>query len=432
MYYCAFTHGQEAMSRAIVESSPRFRSLDGLRGIAALVVVLYHVFEIARPYLIMRSGPAPLDGLTPYSWWMTTPASILVAGPQAVYVFFVLSGLVLTLPVIRNPRFDWISYYPRRIARLYLPALASLAFAVLLVALIPRVGNQEPPGSWILRFALTLNPAGIAREATLTTISPMYNGPLWSLYLEVAFSVLLPAFVAFAVLTRRWWWASVLVALASVCYGSEVDDVGFRLLPLFFLGSMMAVKLEQLVEIASRINQRRFREVVWAALLLLGLALLIPSVFIPSLLTIEHGWTYINLGWLVGATLLVFVAFGSPAASTVLESRVFAWLGKISFSLYLVHVPILLGLAFLGGGRNWGLVGLIGIPASLLGGWIFYLVVERPSHRFSLWLGRLARRTSANEPDGLAQPSGGVRGGEERREPVASNAVANTSSAVSS
>ena len=386
------------MSRTIAENAPRLRSLDGLRGIAALVVVLYHVFEIARPYLIMGSGRAPLDGLTPYSWWMTTPASILVAGPQAVYVFFVLSGLVLTLPVIRTARFDWFSYYPRRIARLYLPALASLVVAVVLILLIPRVDNQEPAGSWMLGSALTVAPAQIAREATLTTVFPLYNGPLWSLYLEMAFSLLLPAFVAFAVLTRRWWWAAVLVALTSIAYGSVVNDWGFKLLPLFFLGAMMAVKLDQLAAIAVRINRRRVGEVVWAALLLLGLALLIPGVFVPALFTIEQGWTYITLCWVIGAVLLVFVAFGSPTASKVLEFRVFAWLGKISFSLYLVHVPILLGLAFLGGGDQWGLVGLIGIPASLLGGWIFYLVVERPSHRFSLWLGRVASRASGTHP----------------------------------
>jgi peptidoglycan/LPS O-acetylase OafA/YrhL len=380
------------MSQPTTARTSRFRSLDGLRGAAAMIVVVYHLFEIARPYLIASSGSAPLDGFTPYNWWMTTPASILVAGPQAVYVFFVLSGLVLTLPVIQNPNFDWISYYPRRIVRLYLPALASLVSAVLLIVIIPRVENHEPGGSWILGTALTVDPAQILREATLTTISPLYNGPLWSLYLEVAFSLLLPAFVAFAVLTRRWWWAAAIVALASVYFGSEANDYGFKLLPLFLLGAMMAVKVDELRSLASRINETRLRGVVWSALLLLGLAMQIPAVFVPPLFTIAHGWTYITLASVVGAVLIVFVSFGSPVAIAVLESPVFAWLGKISFSLYLVHVPVLVGIAFLGGGNHWGLVGLIGIPMSLLGGWLFYLVIERPSHVFSLWIGNKAKR----------------------------------------
>jgi len=383
------------MSESNTVAVRRYRSLDGLRGAAAMIVVVYHLFEIARPYLIASSGPAPLDGLTPYSWWVTTPVSVLVAGPQAVYVFFVLSGFVLTLPVLRAASFDWVSYYPRRIARLYLPALASLAFAVLMIVIIPRTDNHEPEGSWILRTALTLDPGVILREATLTTIFPLYNGPLWSLYLEVAFSLLLPAFVAFAVVTRRWWWAAVIVALVAVYYGSETNDYGFKLLPLFFLGAMMAVKLEQLENIAARINAWRARTVVWLLLLLLGLALLVPASFVPALFTIAHGWSYITLASVVGAALIVFVAFGSRGVATVLESPVFAWLGTISFSLYLVHVPVLVGIAFLGGGNHWGLVGLIGIPASLLGGWLFYLVVERPSHRFSLWIGRRAGRSAA-------------------------------------
>jgi peptidoglycan/LPS O-acetylase OafA/YrhL len=56
------------------------------------------------------------------------------------------------------------------------------------------------------------------------------------------------------------------------------------------------------------------------------------------------------------------------------------WLGKVSFSLYLVHVPVLATLAFSWGDENWPLVLLAGMPLSVLVAWAFYAVVERPAH----------------------------------------------------
>lgn len=379
------------MTTAVRVSGTRYGSLDGLRGVAALVVVFYHLFEIARPYLIVSSGAAPLDGITPYSIWLTSPASIAVAGPQAVYVFFVLSGLVLTLSVVRKPSFDWIAYYPSRLIRLYLPAVASLALSVTLILLVPRVPNNEFSGSWILLNALTVAPVQLLREATLTVIAPQYNGVLWSLYLEVAFSVLLPAFVAFAILTRRWWWAAGLAALACAAAGIEADDYGFKLLPVFFLGSIIAVKIADVERLLARINTWRLRHLVWSVLLGLGLSLMIPAVFVPALFTMPHGWTLIQLGWVVGAVLIVVACFGWQVLATLLESRVPAWFGKISFSLYLVHVPVLVTLTFLWGGKDWPVVGLVGIPLSILVGWGFYWAVERPSHRLARYVSHRVR-----------------------------------------
>ncbi|WP_368259248.1 acyltransferase family protein, partial [Blautia wexlerae] len=77
--------------------SPRFRlrSLDGLRGLAAVIVLVHHAL------LVIPALAAPYYGQTvqPGLPWLLvhTPLHLLWAGTEAVYLFFILSGLVLTL-----------------------------------------------------------------------------------------------------------------------------------------------------------------------------------------------------------------------------------------------------------------------------------------------------------------------------------------------
>ncbi len=383
-------------------TSSRFGALDGLRGLAALIVVFYHGFELSRPYLIARSGPNPMDGVTWYSFFLETPGWLLVAGPQAVYVFFVLSGFVLTLPVLRAGSFDWVSYYPRRLVRLYLPSLASLVLAVLLVALIPRDPSTAQSHWLIENNATTLDGARIVREATLTTIAPLYNGPLWSLFLEIAFSLLLPAYVAIALFFRRMWWLAGILCLVVAAYGNIIGDYGFMLLPVFLLGALIAVRLDDL----QRMTERGGRAAGWwwLAAAVLGACLLVPAAFIPALFEMPYGWTIIHACWSVGAVLIVLGVLGSAPLARMFETLPFRILGRLSFSLYLVHVPVLVTVAYLLGNDRWVTVVVVGGALSLAVAWLFYIGVEGPSHKLSKLVGSRAKRHALRDPEPTPQP----------------------------
>ena len=101
-----------------ISASQRYRQLDSLRGVAALVVVLGHL------YLTVNDDGA--SGL------FRTPLSPFVTGPAAVVLFFVLSGFVLSLPYASGRGRRYRAYAVGRLCRLYLPLLATVLLSAVL------------------------------------------------------------------------------------------------------------------------------------------------------------------------------------------------------------------------------------------------------------------------------------------------------------
>lgn len=127
--------------------STRLTALDGLRGLAAVIVVFHHALYTNPAFPGTPGGGAAPAGSV--MWWISyTPLKFLTAGAESVIVFFVLSGLVVTLPVVRHRGFDWVAYFPRRVVRLMVPVTASVLLAAAWVAAIPQISTQ-PTGTWL-------------------------------------------------------------------------------------------------------------------------------------------------------------------------------------------------------------------------------------------------------------------------------------------
>jgi peptidoglycan/LPS O-acetylase OafA/YrhL len=340
--------------------------------------VLYHLSLVARPFL---SGEE-------WALLTTTPLKLLTAGTEAVLVFFVLSGLVVTLPALRSG-FGWLGYYGGRMLRLYLPVWASLALAALAIALLPRDLASVTPDSWLAHGnALALSWPQLLSEASLWKGSYDVNNVLWSLRWELVFSLSLPLFVIAARALCNAWVFAALLAVACTITGRLVEVDALVYLPVFFLGALMAVRLPEL-----RAAMGAWPRVGRIALAAGSLALLIASWLarpVEGAIGAEVLWGLSG----VGAAGLVVVAVGSPTAERALSSAVPRWLGKISFSLYLVQAPLIGTLAFLLGDEHWVLITALAIPGSLLLGWLFHLVVERPTHRLAKLVGRKLQSSS--------------------------------------
>ena len=344
--------------------------------------MLYHLSLVARPFLD--------TGTTGDAWWWLThtPLKIFTAGTESVLVFFVLSGLVVALPALRDG-FGWAGYYGTRLLRLYLPVWGALAFAAVLIALLPRDLAAVTAGSWTSNASVTsISLPQWLSEASLWRPSYDIDNVLWSLRWELVFSLTLPLFVIVARAVRDHWQLAAALAGVLTITGRLIDLDALVYLPVFFLGTLLAVRLPELVEFCGR-RGRLF----WMLLAASSLALLIASWLARPLetsLTANVLWGLSG----IGATGLVVVAIGSPLAKRMLSAAVPRWLGKVSFSLYLVQAPIIATLAFALGDRNWGWVAGIGIPLCLVTAWLFQLAVEKPSHRLARLAGGLAQRVS--------------------------------------
>ena len=355
----------------------RLAPLDGIRGLAAVIVVVYHLSLVAKPYLD--------TGTVGDAWWWinSTPLKLLSAGTECVLVFFVLSGLVVALPALREG-FSWKQFYGSRLVRLYIPVWGALVIGAALVILLPRDAGNAVSGSWLATTnAYSTNPALWFSQASLTRVSYNLDNPLWSLRWEVIFSVALPLFVLAAKLLQRFWIAAAITAAALSLSGRIIGSDGLLYLPVFLLGTILAVNLPALQAWADR-RGRPF----WSSAIVASLGLLILSSFPRFIAPASWGTNVILWGCSgAGAAALVVCAIGSPQFGSLLSRRVPQFFGRISFSLYLVHVPILATVAFLLGEQYWWLVAIISLPLAIVTGWLFHLYVEEPSRRLAKRVG---------------------------------------------
>lgn len=361
--------------------------MDGLRGVAALVVVLQHLLLTVPAVADAYRGESAL-GVGSALWWLTsTPLHLVWAGEEAVLVFFVLSGLVLALPATRT-RLRLGSYYPKRLVRLYLPVWASLVVAVALVLLLPR--EADPGYSWYVNSQADLSVGQALHDAVLLDGAGLLNGPLWSLQWEMLFSLLLPAYLLLATTWRTGLAVKVVLLVALIAVGTLSDSSAMRFLPMFGLGVLMAFHLDLLERAAAWLSSRPHPQVLWS-LLATATLVLVTARWTVGALPATHPLLSAagSGGSLVGAALAVFLAMHWDRARAVLLTRPAQWLGLVSFSLYLVHVPVIVTAAFLlpVGIPAWvTLAG--GVPLAVGAAAVFYRLAEGPAHLLSQRVGR--------------------------------------------
>lgn len=353
--------------------STHYAALDGLRGLAAAVVVIHHCFLVS-PSLSLAVARVDTGHVEPWVWWVTfTPLHLLWAGTEAVYVFFILSGFVLTLPFVGGSQPTWLAYYAKRFVRIYLPVWVSLAIALLLAGTVPRTGSPDL-SAWLLIHDESPN---VLADGVLLGGADSLNSPLWSLQWEMLFSLTLPLYVVLALRVRNAWLPCLLTLFSLVAVGTVTYLPVIVYMSMFGIGVLLAVRRDTLEQTGRTLSRVKWIGLIASSLLLLSSRWLFPQL--PTVICMAC----------IGGALLVFIFIACPSVAGAGNHRILHWLGTRSFSLYLVHEPIVVSIGFVSHIANPLLLTALAVPPSLAATEIFFRLAERPGHRLAGCIGRL-------------------------------------------
>ena len=374
--------------------------LDGVRGLAALYVLLEHV-QLTGLYLIGADRVAPGTGTPLQHFARFLNAAGLGFGHLAVNVFIVLSGFCLMLPVAQSShgrlRGGVGGYVKRRALRILPPYYAAL-FVSMVVLLVIFEGNLPALGQWVSHLLLIHN----ATPEWLYGI----NAPMWSIAVEWQI------YFVFALVLLPVW--RRLGGAATVAVGLALGLAPLYLLPAgrnLEWSSPWYIGLFAFGMVASAISVRsggagRWARVWWGPAAVLFCVATVAVFFLQRASWFQQHWAHwlrmehrggswlldVMVGLAVSCALLslsrtVFAGGERRGVNgrllAVLESRPVGVLGAFSYSLYLIHSPLLAGLKTavdalqLSPFAGYATVWVVGVPLGLAGGYLFYLAVER-------------------------------------------------------
>lgn len=383
---------QATLARPALHAERYIPALTGVRAVAALWVVAYHVWLTARaPQLQLHTRLGSVD-FTPF----------VVTGWFGVDVFFVLSGFVLTQQAIAAHRRHAVegrrgggygAFITRRILRVY-PAYYACLTALLLFPTFR--GEPWVPAPTMPDLALHLVMMHNAVSDFVSTI----NGVFWSLPFEWQFYLVMPL-LALAVLHGRAVVLLVLAIAISLMARLYVIRSGdgelLQHLPVrideFVVGMFAAWFMHDTRAV-------RHREIFFWG----GLTLLFAITTYFGIRRIPwwtpDAWPTIRSWCVSGGTALMLIglARGARIGSVALGNPVVVWFGEISYSIYLWHLPVVVYMyhnaRWVDGLRATPLARpFVVVAAAIAISAASYYLVERPFHTGALSANRLRRAT---------------------------------------
>lgn len=367
----------------------RFATIDALRGFAALWVFAYHLWNVYCPGCSAQVEPIPIGPETPTAVVATYP--LFAYGYAGVGLFFVLSGFCIHLPQARRfhtkgaDGFVIREFGRRRFWRLYPAFFASLFLASLALGAM-NLTWADPPGpdgltgdylvkafglSWILPnavFALPLAPAA-------QLLSPV----AWTLLYELQFYLLYPLLLK---LVRRVGFGPV----AGVLLGCELafayipTPTALEPLSPHFTYFFLRRYFDWFVGLwlAERLMSGKPLSATWGKRLLM-----VGGVGGPLASGFAWSWPLHELLFVMGGAGLVAWAVAEPTTRSNWVTRVFAPAGEWSYSLYLIHMPVLrlVNAAYVMTVPDWPRAWVFGVICCVMVpvlAWVWYRLFEKP------------------------------------------------------
>ena len=389
-------------------------ALEGLRGVASLVVILSHAAFGFLPYL-HTGNPSDLR-MAQEEWLFISPFRFIYSGELAVCIFFVLSGYVLARRFLSAHDVAVLeAAASKRWFRLGIPVAAAVLCGYLIMKTqgVPPIDPALPPtfpwACYHFQPSLWAALSDAAYRALLFPGGDNYDYVLWTIRFELYGSFFLFSFLAlFGRLPRCWF--SALVAMVVFVLMTLNDSLG-PFLAMFLIGAV--------------INYARWPQRAWLSYVAFALGLFIggydwnspiysPLVKAAGILTAN---LHIALNWpmffrTIGALLIVLAVSSHTSLGVFFSTRLITRLGRLSFGVYLLHSIILASIGArvftalherIGYIESASVATATTIAATIAVSEIFARLIDEPAIRASNTFGRfisdaIARLAAGRQP----------------------------------
>ena len=327
-------------STQFADTKPHYELLDGLRGVAAILVLIYHIFE---GFAFAESTNGEGSGL------ITT----LNHGHIAVDFFFILSGFVISSAY--DDRWGKMSlggFFKRRLIRLHPMLIMGAVVGVIsfLLTGCQQWSGEVTPISWVmiaLLLTIFMVPAlpGLPYEVRGNGEMFPLNGPMWSLFFEYIGNILyahvirrlstklLAGLTAILGVLHAWIFVGDLSGYDSVGIGWTIDTINFwgglvRMLFPFTMGMLLA----------RTFKPSEVKGAFWICSAMLIAVLAVPYIAKSGAISLNSLYEVVCI-----AVIFPFIVWlgACGKGGDNYTGRINNFLGELSYPLYIVHYPIM-------------------------------------------------------------------------------------------
>ena len=371
------------LSATFSDSKPHYDILDGLRGVAAILVLWYHVFE---GYAFASGAP-------------------IIAMPNHAYLavdfFFILSGFVIAYAYDDRigKSMPLGNFFKRRLIRLHPMVVLGAVFGVITFLM---QGSVQWDGTHVMTSAVMI--ALLCAMFFIPAVPGCYyeirgngemfplNGPAWSLFFEYIGNILYALFIhRFSNRTLTIWTALMGIGLGFFTltdfsgYGNL--GVGWTLDATNFIGGLLRMlfpfSLGMLV--FRHFKPAKIRGAFWICSLILFVLFHVP--FIPGLAPICYNGLFEMICITLVFPLLVWLG-ASGSTTDRFSSGVCKFLGDISFPVYIIHYPLyylfyawLIKHQYYTFGQTW-VTAILLIAGNIVLAWCCLKIYDEPVRRY--------------------------------------------------